>query len=39
MTEFQIQIAGQIVAVCAMFDSTQQFCKDYLCDGEAAFTV
>lgn len=39
MIEFQIQIAGCTVAVCAMFDSTREFCKDYLCQGEPDFSV
>ena len=39
MTEFMIHIAGRTVAVRAMFDSTKEYCRDYLCDGEADFTV
>lgn len=39
MTEFQIKIAGQTVTVRAMFDSTKEFCREYLCDGPADFTV
>ena len=39
MTEFLIRIAGHTVAVRAMFDSTKEYCRDYLCDGEADFTV
>lgn len=39
MNEFQIRIAGKIVRVCAMFDSTKDFCRDYLYDGPADFLV
>jgi len=39
MTEFQIKIASRTVAVCAMFDSTREFCKDYLSQGKADFSV
>jgi len=39
MTEFQIQIAGKIVTVRAMFDSTKDFCRDYLYTGPADFLV
>ncbi|MBR4868083.1 MAG: hypothetical protein IKU10_02910 [Clostridia bacterium] len=39
MTEFQIKMAGSIIAVRAMFESTKEFCKDYLCTGTPEFTV
>ena len=39
MTEFQIQIAGKIVSIRAMFDSTKEFCRDYLSIGPTNFTV
>ena len=39
MIEFNIQIAGRTVTVRAMFDSTKEFCRDYLCDGKADFSV
>lgn len=39
MTGFQIQIAGRVAAVRALYDSTREFCKDYLCDGDADFSV
>lgn len=39
MTEFCIRVAGHTVAVRAMFDSTKEFCRDYLCEGAADFAV
>lgn len=39
MTSFKIQIAGQIVAVTAMYESTRDFCGAYLCEGEPDFAV
>lgn len=39
MTQFQIQIVGHTVDVRAQFDSTREFCKDYLCTGEADFSI
>lgn len=39
MAEFQIKIAGCTVAVRAMFDTTREFCRDYLCTGTPDFTV
>jgi len=39
MTEFQIQIAGYVVNVRAMFESTEEFCRDYLCTGTPDFSV
>lgn len=39
MTEFQMKIAGHVVSVRAMFESTKEFCRDYLCTGTADFSV
>lgn len=39
MNEFQIQIAGKIASVRALFDSTKVFCRDYLHNGPADFLV
>ena len=39
MTDFTIKIAGQVVAVAAMFHSSKDYCKDYLCNEEAAYAV
>ena len=39
MTDFTIKIAGQVAAVSAMFDSSRDYCKEYLCDEKAAFAV
>ena len=39
MTSFTIQIAGTAVAVTANFDSTREYCAEYLCAGEPAFSV
>ena len=39
MTEFCIRLAGRTAAVRAMFDSTKEFCRDYLCEGVPDFSV
>ena len=39
MNEFQMKIAGKTVAVYPMFDSTKEFCRNYLCDGSADFSI
>ena len=39
MPEFQIQLAGHVIGVKAMFESTKEFCKDYLCTGTPEFSV
>lgn len=39
MTDFTIKIAGQVVAVSAMFHSSKDYCKEYLCNENAAHTV
>lgn len=39
MTDFAIQVAHRVVAVAAMFESTRNFCTDYLCQAEPDFSV
>ena len=39
MTSFTILIADKKVAINALYDSTKQFCKDYLCDGTCDFSL
>lgn len=39
MTEFTIEVAGQAVAVSAMFESSREYCKDYLCGETPNFSV
>lgn len=39
MTEFTIGIAGRVIGVRAMFDSTREYCREYLCTGEPNFIV
>ena len=39
MNEFQMKIAGKTITVHPMFDSTEEFCRDYLCDGTADFSI
>ena len=39
MTEFKIKIAGQVAAVRCMFASTRDYCRAYLTEEEAAFSV
>ncbi len=34
MCDFKIGIAGKVVAVSALFDSTREYCRDYLTDSE-----
>jgi len=38
MSQFKIKIAARTVLVRAMFDSTKEFCKDYLCIGKEDFS-
>ena len=39
MVRFTAKLAGVVVCVDAMFDSTREYCREYLCDGEADFSV
>ena len=39
MTEFTLGIAGRVINVRAMFDSTGRYCEKYLCSGEPDFSV
>ena len=39
MEQFVMQAAGRVVAVTALYASTRQYCKDYLCEGEPDFSV
>ena len=39
MTEFNIKVAGRVVAVRTIFPGTQEFCRDYLCDEAADFAI
>ena len=39
MTEFAIKVAGQVAAVNALFESSRDYCRDYLCDEKAGFSV
>ena len=39
MTEFTIKVADCIVAVRAMFQSTKNHCRDYLCDEAPDLTI
>lgn len=39
MIDFTVQIAGQVFAVSAMFESTKAYCTKYLCDGAARYDV
>lgn len=39
MIRFTMQLAGVNVGIDAMFESTRDFCKDYLCDAEPLFSV
>ena len=39
MTEFTIGIAGRVIGVRAMFDSTREYCREYLSAGNPDFWV
>jgi hypothetical protein len=39
MTEFTILLAQRRIHITALFESTRNYCKEYLCDGEADFSV
>ena len=39
MVEFTIRIAGRVVAVSALFESTRKFCAGYICDEKPDFAV
>ena len=39
MEQFSIRIAGLVVRVDAQYPSTREYCKEYLCEGEADFSV
>lgn len=39
MAEFVIKVASQPVKVRAIYDSSKEYCKAYLCDEAPAFTV
>ena len=39
MADFKIGIAGQVIAVTSLFESTKDYCRKYLTEGEAEFSV
>ena len=39
MADFKIEIAGQVIAVTSLFESTKDYCRKYLTEGEADFSV
>lgn len=39
MVEFKLCLAEVVVSVSALYESTREFCKDYLTDKDAAFAV
>ena len=39
MAEFKIEIAGKVAAVTSLFESTRDYCRCYLSDKEADFSV
>lgn len=39
MKDFTIKIAGQVVAIKAMFETSGEYCRDYLCEEKPAFSV
>ena len=39
MTFFEIQLAGCVISVSSLHDSTRRYCSDYLCGGEPDFAI
>ena len=39
MADFKIEIAGQVIAVTSLFESTKDYCRKYLTEGSAEFSV
>lgn len=39
MTNFTIQIASRVVSVTALYESTRNYCVEYLCNAEPDFSV
>ena len=39
MTEFSIKAAGRVAAVRAIYPSTRDYCRDYLCDAAPDFSI
>jgi len=39
MAEFKIEIAGRVAAVSSLFDSTRDYCRNYLTEKDADFAV
>ena len=39
MADFRIEIAGAVFTVCSLFDSTKDYCRDYLTEKDPDFTL
>lgn len=39
MADFRIEIAGQVIAVTSLFESTKDYCRKYLTEAEPAFSA
>ena len=39
MATFQMEIANKIIEVHALFETTEEFCRDFITEGEPDFTV
>ena len=39
MADFKIEIAGQVIAVTSLFESTKDYCRKYLTEAEPDFSV
>lgn len=39
MIEFTMRVAGQVVVVSAMYESSRVYCRDYLCEDTPASTI
>ena len=39
MAEFKIEIAGSVFAVRSLFESTKDYCRNYLTEKQSAFSV
>lgn len=39
MTEFTVKLAGHVIGVTAGYESTREFCREYLCEEKPEFSV
>lgn len=39
MTDFTIKLAGKVISISSNFETTKEYCKDYLAEGKADFSI